>query len=404
MNNETPLQEAISALKSQYGQDLFAKPALKNKKPKGLVKKIEIRNYKSIKQTTVILTSLTILVGINGSGKTNFLDAFGFIAEALRDRIDFAINSRGGFDSIVRGDNKRMSSFFSLKIDFELDNGHLYSYKIRIKRNRYPGYSIDSEELLSKSGVHFKSKSGKLVDFSGNSPPAITSNGLHLATFSGLEEFSKVFDFLSNIRLYSPNVEAMRTLSLPDSSLLLSRGAENVSSLLESIDRRGPKAKIMNYLRKINPVITSFAKRKYGKMETVMFASRHNRYYLSADSVSDGTLRAFAILIAIFQDESEGSPKLSLIGIEEPEAGLHPAAASVLMEALTVASKGKQILITTHSSDILESVDVNTNNIIYTSMTSDGTTNFVSINEKTKEIIRRGLYNPGELFKMGQLI
>lgn len=138
-------------------------------------------------------------------------------------------------------------------------------------------------------------------------------------------------------------------------------------------------------------------------MQAVNFTTSNNRYYLYPDSMSDGTLRAFALLIAMFQDDSLDAPKLSLICIEEPETGLHPAAANIMMDAIIEASKDRQIVITTHSADILEDVNVDKTNIIFTNLSKDGFTIFSNISSDTKEIIRRGLYHPGELLRMGQL-
>lgn len=60
------------------------------------LKKLSIRNYKSIAECDVELGSLTLLVGRNGSGKSNFLDALRFVSESLETSVDHAIRSRGG--------------------------------------------------------------------------------------------------------------------------------------------------------------------------------------------------------------------------------------------------------------------------------------------------------------------
>lgn len=219
---------------------------------------------------------------------------------------------------------------------------------------------------------------------------------------SSRKEYDEIRKFISNIRSYSPNVSAIRELALPDTSSTLSKGAENIANLVDRA-KYHHKMKLNRYLRNINPIIQDFRKRKFGKMQAVHFTMRNNRYYLYPDNMSDGTLRAFALLVAIFQDEWENVPKLSLICIEEPETGLHPAAASVMIDAITEASKATQIIITTHSADILENVNPDVTNIIYTSINKDNSTKFSTISAETMEIIRKGLYNPGELLRMGQL-
>ena len=61
-----------------------------------LLRRVVLRNYKSIAACDVSLAQLSFLVGPNGSGKSNFLDALRFIADALRFSVDHALRDRGG--------------------------------------------------------------------------------------------------------------------------------------------------------------------------------------------------------------------------------------------------------------------------------------------------------------------
>ena len=75
-----------------------------------------------------------------------------------------------------------------------------------------------------------------------------------------------------------------------------------------------------------------------------------------SQNISDGTLRALAVLVALFQT-SERYPS-TLTGLEEPEAGLHPAAAAVLFDSLIEASHFGQVIVTSHSADPLDRDDL----------------------------------------------
>ena len=61
-----------------------------------LVTRVALRNYKSIAACAVHPAPLSFLVGPNGCGKSNFLDALRFVAEALRFSLDHALRDRGG--------------------------------------------------------------------------------------------------------------------------------------------------------------------------------------------------------------------------------------------------------------------------------------------------------------------
>jgi predicted ATPase len=67
-----------------------------------LIRRVVIRNYKSIAACDVELGPLTFLVGPNGSGKSNFLDALRFVSDALRDTLEHALRIRGGIREVLR--------------------------------------------------------------------------------------------------------------------------------------------------------------------------------------------------------------------------------------------------------------------------------------------------------------
>jgi predicted ATPase len=66
------------------------------------VTRLALRQYKSIEQCDIELSPLTILVGRNGAGKSNIVDALRFVADALRNTLEYAIRERGGIDQVRR--------------------------------------------------------------------------------------------------------------------------------------------------------------------------------------------------------------------------------------------------------------------------------------------------------------
>jgi predicted ATPase len=119
--------------------------------------------------------------------------------------------------------------------------------------------------------------------------------------------------------------------------------------------------------------------------------------------MSDGTLRALGILVAMFQcrDLPPGSA-IPLVAIEEPEANLHPGAAEVLMDAMTEASGFTQVLATTHSPDFLDYPDLDPESLLVFDAAS-GETIVDTADDVSKSAIRDKLYSAGELMRMQQL-
>jgi predicted ATPase len=118
--------------------------------------------------------------------------------------------------------------------------------------------------------------------------------------------------------------------------------------------------------------------------------------------MSDGTLRALGVLAAAFQGRQNGNRRVQLIGIEEPEIALHPGAAEALAEALVAASNNVQVVLTTHSPDLLEHKGFTDDDILAV-VNRKGRTAIAPIDPASREALRKGLYSVGELLRIGQL-
>ena len=122
---------------------------------------------------------------------------------------------------------------------------------------------------------------------------------------------------------------------------------------------------------------------------------------LPAASMSDGTLRAFAALMAAFQMAlPHGYP--SLVAIEEPENSLHPAAMRALVDALDEATLRTQILLTTHSAEMLDNPTIRPENVRVVQL-EDGQTLIGPVDEAGVEIVSRKLNSLGGLERENQL-
>lgn len=121
-----------------------------------------------------------------------------------------------------------------------------------------------------------------------------------------------------------------------------------------------------------------------------------------ASSTSDGTLRALGVLVALFQVTDLTAPSATLVGIEEPEVALHPAALGVLLDALREASRRTQVLVTSHSPDILDNDAIEPENLLSV-VSSRGVSTIGSIDDTGRSVLRDHLYTAGELLRMDEL-
>ena len=120
--------------------------------------------------------------------------------------------------------------------------------------------------------------------------------------------------------------------------------------------------------------------------------------------MSDGTLRVLGMLVALFQDLGDRDRKQDprLIGIEEPEYAVHPDALELLGDILTHAAEHAQVVVTSHSTDLLDRSDI-AEESIFTASAEDGETRIGSMSEGTRSVLRERLSTPGELMRMNQL-
>ena len=376
-----------------------------------LLTRIALRNYKSIGACDIRPAQLSFLVGPNGSGKSNFLDALRFVADALGYSIDHALRDRGGIGEVRRRSGGH-PTHFGIRLEFNLAEwrGH-YAFRVGAMPER--GYEVQSEECLvvPRGGTephHYRVERGHVRSSTFSPPPVAAADRLYLVTVSGLDAFRAVYDALSTTGFYNLNPDAIRDLQLPDPGMLLKRDGSNLASVLFNLAAHSPdhKRRIEAYLGKVVPGIVSVDRRPLGPRETLAFRQEvrgaQHPWHFSAANMSDGTLRALGVLVALFQGFAIDGANPSLVGIEEPEIALHPAAAGVLVDSIRDAAEHSQILVTSHSPDLLDNDEISADSIVAVVL-EHGETRIGPLDEVGRSALMERLYTAGELLRMNQL-
>ena len=374
------------------------------------LRRVSIRGYKSIGFCDVTLQPLTILVGRNSSGKSNFLDALAFLRDAVMLGVDEAVQLHGGRKAILPRSSR--NSVVSFKVEFnilfrtraDLRNLILY-YNLSIKipahskpivnseRLRYINLQDKSKVVFNRKGEHLKAEgeAGVEMTFHPGDELGLKYQGLfpyielqHCFMFSGFYNFSP---------------EDIRKLERTTNRGHLQRDGRNLAGIIRVMRSSDPDIidRIQSYLSTIVDEIDGFHIVRYGEYETVRFlvqSSSGNALSFDAASMSDGTLRALAILVAAFDARSD--EYLTVVGIEEPETALHPAAVRALVDALDEASGRNQIILTTHSAEILADRDIHPSQVLIV-RNRDGQTQITPVDAASREIIDKELYSLAEL-------
>jgi predicted ATPase len=373
------------------------------------LRKLQIKNYKSIANANIDFAPLTIFVGTNGSGKSNLLDALAFVADSLARPLDHALKDRGGINEVRRRSTGHPKNF-GLRLDVELPSGITGHYGFEIAARASSGYVVKNEQCavtIAGRQHSFNVTNGNIVSSMPN-PPAATNDRLYLVNLSGTVEFREMFDALSSMQIYAFNPDRIRALQAPSAEAVLSRDGSNITTIFAHLSRSKPQVKklIEEYLSVVVPGIHGVEVKNLGPVETLEFrqdvhGAPHPWSFL-ASNMSDGTLRAFGILVALFQHLDENTSLLPVIGIEEPEISLHPAALSLILQSLVEVSKQKQVIVTSHSPDLLASDELLASSI-RSVVAERGATYIANVSAATRSVLMDGLYSAGELLRIGKL-
>lgn len=373
------------------------------------ITRVVLRNYKSIGYCDVSLGPLTYLVGVNGSGKSNFLDALHLVRDALNGSLDNALNERGGLGEVRRRSSGH-PNHFGIRLEFTMSSGQRGHYAFNVGALRDRGYEVQAEECVIDAigkGPFFKIERGVIRASSEDTFPAVTADRLALVAASGLTIFRPVFDALAAMGFYNLNPKLMRDLQKPQEGRILKPAGENIASVIGYLERIAPEqiAIIQEYLQTVVPMVQGVERKQIGPMETLEFrqdmAGAKYPWRFLAQNMSDGTLRALGVLVALFQGNRDYAP--TLVGIEEPETALHPAASAALREALSRASGQTQVIVTSHSPDLLDDRQLNADSFLAV-VSDSGETRIASLDEASRIIMRQQLFSAGELLRLNQLM
>lgn len=403
------------------------------------LRRVRIRGYKSIAFCDVTLEPLTVLVGRNGCGKSNFLDALAFLRDAVKYDVREAVQRHGGWAAVA------CRTIDSPIIEFEIDvrikvaatdgskNGSKkhdetteVTYSLQIVGGENIAPSVQFEKLVERSAdgkivTHFVRQlllNGRINSVPISEPNRSTSIQLSLpekkemslqairpeSCMLGILEFPACLVLATAMRnavFLHPNLDTIRRPQKPSSGDFLEKTGENLASVIRqfAIADAAWFARTNRYLNYIVREIDHFSTARIGEYETIRFVMDKERSSVplefDAAAMSDGTLRAVTFLVGVFHNiPTLGRP--SLVGLEEPETALHPGAMNGLVDALDEATLASQIIITTHSPELLDNPTISVANVRAVEM-YDGRTILGPVDATTVEIIQKKLDTLGGL-------
>lgn len=335
------------------------------------LRKLEIRNYKSLRNIMIAPTPLSVFVGPNGAGKTNLADAIDFLGHTYRWDLESAVAQKGGYENICYRDVRRSKDPISFRVisDFNVHQmevillssqirlhaglhllDHFFEFKAKSRDIQSP-FSIDAEEVVIWDLRTAKAIRPPLRD---QNPAALYSSGEVEHSEWMLQIPSYLKHELRNFGVFQLNPRSCRGSGVPTPSADLDRFGGNLPAVVAFLKKQYPEefGRVLETVRRITPTIEDIETGFTHTKTLALFVKEKgiSRPWTSED-ISDGTIQTIALLTAVFD------PRTSLVVIEEPENSVHPWALRNLVEAFRIASEKKQILLTTHSPILIDQLE-----------------------------------------------
>ncbi len=307
---------------------------------------IEIAGYKSIKSAKIDLAPINILIGANGSGKSNFLSFFEFLQNIYKKNLKEYVALRGGTDKFLfKGDK------FTTEINCKLSFKNTNAYSFTIKKGE-DAFVFTKEELWYHNT--------RLNDISTvTMRPNDISNYRTESNMDSLTAERSIYirGYLKNVLKYhfhdtGSNSPFNKESNIETDKFFLYDKGQNIAAFLFNIyDTNKIRYNfIVKTIQSIAPYFLDFVfNPNENGLIKLFWQSKHTATIYGINDLSDGTLRFIAMTVLFLQP----NPPETII-IDEPELGLHPSAISKLSGLIkSVAAKDCQVIVATQSTDLI---------------------------------------------------
>jgi predicted ATPase len=318
-----------------------------------MLKRIRVAGWKSIKNQTVDLTPLTVVIGANGAGKSNLLSLFKLLNAMFANTPAFRnyVGQNGYADSLLQY-GSRVTPVAEMELVFGTDTGEI-TYFVRWAAAA-GGTLIFTEERVEfhRTG----STKPFVVDLGAGHP----ETNLLKSADDGNQTSIVALRLLRSCRLFhfhdtSENCAARKPCYV-EANRFLYPDAGNLAAMLYLFRQQNPTAyrRITATVRQMVPDFDAFVLEpsKLNEKQILLNWTHERRpYEFGPHQLSDGSLRFIALATLLLQPED----KLPLlIALDEPELGLHPSALEILAGMAKAASLHCQLIFATQSSVFLD--------------------------------------------------
>ena len=309
-----------------------------------VLERISLSGYKSIRDLRdfPLNRGLNVLIGANGSGKTNFIRFFELLGHLMDPNkgLQNYISERGRADAFLfRG--MKVTSEFKAHLKFGKNE---YKFALRPADDRSLFFAQESAPFDGPIHGAIENDQG-----SGHKESLI-------ARSHGTSSKKWVFESIRNWRVYhfhdtSRSADVMGLCNIVDNDILHSN-AGNLAAFLMRMAQANPEhyAQIEETVKQVAPFFGAFVLKEVSPGQTqLLWKDRYSDLLYYPHQLSDGTLRYICLATLLLQP----APASTII-IDEPELGLHPYAVKLLASLLHEAAQRAQLIVSTQASLLLD--------------------------------------------------
>ncbi|MBS1819102.1 MAG: AAA family ATPase [Acidobacteria bacterium] len=331
---------------------------------------LHLENWRNFGLVDVALERRVFLVGPNASGKSNFLDVFRFLHDivSVGGGLEEAVRKRQGVSKLRSLSARRLSDVV-IRVDLSAPDGERWEYELALGHDGRQRPQVKREHVLRNEKELFRRPDQPDHD----DPERLTQTFLQQVNVN--KEFRPVADLFASVQYLHIVPQLVRE---PDRSVgrtndpyggdFLEQLASTRETTLKARLRR-----ISDALRVAVPQLSELELHRDVR-GTPHLRGRYEHWrpqgaWQTEDQFSDGTLRLLGLLWTIVD---EGGPLL----IEEPELSLHPEVVRYLpqMFARMQRRSGRQIMTSTHSTDLLSDDGIGLDEVLLLTPGPEGTT------------------------------
>jgi predicted ATPase len=320
-----------------------------------MIEKIEIRNFKSIKELDLLLQPMNILIGANGVGKSNFIFFFKLLKEIYEQNLRSYVSQQGGADNLLYFGRKNSEMLGGLVLYKDM-----VAYYFNLKPDQYNNlyFDIEGDYFCAIMDCDKDYQNGKSwmnrIWGRGHKESMIKDNVKEIRA-------QIIEGFFTSFRTYhfhdTSDTAKIKQISNVNDNRFLREDGSNLAPFLYLLSEKHSTnfRRIEGVIRSIAPFFDRFdlAPDRHNSDNIMLeWKERGSDMYFNAHHLSDGTLRMIALTTLLLQP----NPPETII-IDEPELGLHPMAINKLAAMLKQASRKSQIILSTQSVNLLDNFE-----------------------------------------------